>query len=73
MTVCAFIPDPQKGEAEEPVLYITDFCLLKSVTEITQNSVTKRGYVKREAAWKLPLLKGLTLEGFDSLFLQRQA
>jgi hypothetical protein len=25
MTLCAFIPDPQKGEAEEPVLYITDF------------------------------------------------
>jgi hypothetical protein len=29
MTVCAFIPDPQKGEAEEPVLYLTDFCRVK--------------------------------------------
>ncbi|VTN13933.1 Uncharacterised protein [Raoultella terrigena] len=67
MTVYAFIPDSRKGEAEEPVLYLTDFCRGKTVIEITQNGVTKRGYIKREAGRKFPLLKGLTRVRFDSL------
>ena len=68
MTVCAFIPGSTKGEVEEPVLYITDLPL-KSVTD--HQTVLRKGYVKREAAWKLPLPKGLTLEGSILLFSGR--